>query len=303
MRRVLKWAGYGLAGLLGVVVIAIAIVYLISSARMNKTYEIAVDPVETALADSSVIAHGRHVAVIRGCVDCHGDQLEGKIFFDSPVLAELSASNLTAGAGGVADTYSDADWVRAIRNGVNPEGRPLLFMPSHEYYLLSDEDLGALVSYIKSVPPVDNPLPENSVGPLGRILYVTGQLPLLPVELIDHDAERPAAPEAGPTAEYGAYLATGCTGCHGATFSGGKIPGTPPGFIPPPNLTPDVETGLGAWTEEDFYRALKEGKRPDGTSLDEQYMPWPLTAQMTDDELEALWSYFQTLPPKPFGNR
>src|SRR5690606_20928440 len=210
----------------------------------------------------------------------------GKVFIDSPVIAKLTASNLTAGAGGVADKYTNADWVRAIRNGVKPDGRPVLFMPSHEYYVLSDEDVGALISYIESVPPADNVLPGNSVGPLGRILYVTGQLPLLPVELIDHDAERPAVPEEGPTAEYGAYLATGCSGCHGMTFSGGKIPGTPPDFIPPPNLTPDVETGLGAWTEEDFYLALKEGIRPDGRSLDVQYMPWNLTAQMTDDELK-----------------
>jgi mono/diheme cytochrome c family protein len=302
MRRVLKWAGFILAGVLGIVIIAIAVVYLISSSRMNKTYAINVDPVEP-VADSAVIARGRHVAVIRGCVDCHGDGLEGKVFIDSPVIAKLTASNLTAGAGGVAEKYTNADWVRAIRHGVKPDGRPVLFMPSHEYYVLSDEDVGALISYIESVPPTDNVLPGNSVGPLGRILYVTGQLPLLPVELIDHDAERPAVPEEGPTAEYGAYLATGCSGCHGMTFSGGKIPGTPPDFIPPPNLTPDVETGLGAWTEEDFYLALKEGIRPDGRSLDVQYMPWNLTAQMTDDELKALWEYFQTLPPKPYGNR
>ncbi len=77
MRRVLKWAGFILAGVLGIVIIAIAVVYLISSSRMNKTYAINVDPVEP-VADSAVIARGRHVAVIRGCVDCHGDGLEGR---------------------------------------------------------------------------------------------------------------------------------------------------------------------------------------------------------------------------------
>src|SRR5690606_25887190 len=144
--------------------------------------------------------------------------------------------------------------------GIGPDGKPLLFMPSQEFYPLSDEDLGALIAYLESLPAVDHTPGKSSVGPLGRVLFLAGQLPLLPAEMIDHDAERRATPAPGPTAEYGAYLATGCTGCHGAGFSGGKIPGTPPEFPAASNITPHEATGIGTWAEADFFRALREGR-------------------------------------------
>lgn len=301
MRKLLKWTGLVLGGIVLLAAVALVTVYLLSNARFNQTY--AISPVEISVSsDADVVARGAHIATIRGCVDCHGENLGGRVFIDEPPMGTLIASNLTSGKGGVGAQYADGDWDRAIRHGVGPDGKPLLFMPSHEFNPLSDEDLTELVSYIKSLPPVDNELPRSTVGPLGRLLFLAGELPLLPAELIDHEAERAAAPPVGPTAEYGAYLATGCMGCHGHGFSGGKIPGVPPDWPIAANLTPDAETGLGSWTEEDFFRALREGKRPDGRELDSR-MPWNLTAQMTDDEIRALWAYVQSLPAKPMGNR
>jgi cytochrome c553 len=194
------------------------------------------------------------------------------------------------------------DWVRAIRHGIGPDGKPLLFMPSHEFNVMSDDDLGALIAYIQQLPPVDNELRPNSVRPLGRFLYARGMVPLVPAELIDHNAARPVSPQPGPTPEYGAYLATTCTGCHGESLSGGAIPGAPPSEFPPANLTPDQATGLGSWTEADFFRALREGKRPDGTALASE-MPWQAFAQMSDDEIRALWLHLRSVPPKPEGGR
>jgi mono/diheme cytochrome c family protein len=226
----------------------------------------------------------------------------GDVFIDFAILVKLSADNLTTGRGGVGASYSDEDWVRAIRHGIGPNRKPLLFMPSHEYNVLSDGDVAALIAYIRQLPAVDNELPDNSVGPLGRFLYVTGKLPLVPAELIDHDAPRAAAPEPGVTPAYGAYLATGCTGCHGNGLSGGAIPGAPPGTPVPTNITPDPETGIGNWSETDFFRAMREGKRPDGTAID-PFMPWQTLAKMTDDEIRALWLYLHGLAPRPEGNR
>jgi mono/diheme cytochrome c family protein len=202
----------------------------------------------------------------------------------------------------VGESYTDQDWVRAIRHGIGPDRKPLLFMPSHEYNVLTDEDLSALVAYLRSVPPVDNSPAKSTVGPIGRLLFLKGDLHLLPAEIIDHDAPRPTAPVPGPTAEYGAYLSTGCTGCHGASFSGGKIPGTPPEFPPAANITPDPETGIGAWTEADFFRSLREGRRPDGSELAAE-MPWQLTRQMTDDEIRAIWLHLRSVPAKAEGGR
>lgn len=301
MKSVMKWAGRIVGGLLVLVIVALAAVYGLSEYRMRKTYEVSPAPLAFQPTPDAV-QKGARLAVVRGCTDCHGEKLGGKQFFDEMPVGRLFASNLTSGSGGVGATYTDQDWVRAIRHGVGPDGKPLLFMPAHEFNPMGDEDLGALIAYIKSLPPVENPPTENAVGPLGRVLFLAGQLPLLPVEMIDHDAPRKAAPPPGATAEYGAYLATGCTGCHGAGFGGGKIPGTPPDWPAAANLTPDPETGIGKWTEQDFFRALREGKRPDGRELN-PIMPWKATAQLTDDEIRAVWLHLRSLPAKPLGSR
>jgi mono/diheme cytochrome c family protein len=297
----MKWIGRGAGGLVVILALALAAVYGVSEARMRKTYDVKVQPVAVP-AGADAVRDGARLAVVRGCTDCHGPDMGGKMVIDDAPMARLAGTNLTRGRNGVAAAYTDGDWVRAIRHGVARDGRPLLFMPSHEFNPIGDADLGAMIAYLKQLPPVDSDLPENRVGPLGRALYLAGQVPLLPAERIDHDAPRGATPAPGATAEYGAYLATGCTGCHGPGFSGGKIPGTPPDWIPAANLTPHAETGLGRWTERDFVRAMREGKRPDGSDID-PLMPWKATAQMTDTELQAVWLYLRSVPARERGSR
>lgn len=301
MKRITKWLAVGVGTLVALLGVGLGGVYGFSEYGMRKTYAVAEGDVAIP-TDAAAVERGRHIAFTRACSDCHGPGLGGNTFIDDPALGRIFASNLTRGRGGVGARNSDADWVRAIRNGVGHDGRSLLVMPSYEYHGLSDEDVGALVAYLKTLPPVDREPVESRVGPVGRALYLAGQLPLLPAEMVPHDAPRAPAPPAGPTAAYGAYLAPGCTGCHGPGFSGGPIPGGPPGMLPPTNITPDVATGIGSWTEEDFFRALREGKRPDGSALDPS-MPWKNIGAMTDDEIRALWAYLRTVPAKPEGQR
>lgn len=302
MKRIVKGGFYTLGGLLTLLALSLGGVYGVSQQHMNRTLEVRT-PALTLPTDSASLAHGQHTAIIRGCVECHGDNLGGKIFIEAPGLGRLVSSNLTSGAGGIGSTYDVADWDRAVRHAVGPDGKPLLFMPSHEFNRMSDEDTAALIAYLRSVPPVDSDLPGHSVGPIARVLYLTGELPLLPATLIDHSDLVRDAPKRAPTPAYGAYLASGCIGCHGPGFSGGKIPGVPPDWPVAPNLTPDEATGLGTWTEAEFITALQEGRRPDGRHLQEAYMPWPLYANMTDDEVRALWAFVQTLPATPAGQR
>ncbi len=296
--KFVKWAGLTLIAL---VILALGSAYGLTEMRFRKTYATPQYSV-AILSDAETLARGQHIATTRGCVDCHGPNLDGQQFLDVPILARLYATNLTSGPGGVGADYSDADWERAIRQGVRPDGKPLLFMPSHEYYPLSDSDLSALVSYIKSIPPAEGARTEPRVGPLGRFLVASRQIPaFVPAELIDHSASRPTAPPPGVTVAYGEYLATGCTGCHGPQFSGGRIPGAPPEFIPVANITPHA-TGIADYEEDDFFRLMREGDRPDGSTVDEQ-MPWRALGQMTDDELSAMWLYLRSLPPLEYGNR
>jgi len=297
MKKVLKWIGVILAGLVGLAAVAATLVFIVSNSRMNKSYAIPEETVAVT-AGEEAIARGAHIAVIRGCTDCHGRNLAGNPVIEDPAIGNIYASNLTAGQGGVGGAYSDADWVRAIRHGVGPDGKPLLFMPSQEFYYLSDEDLGALIAYLKSVPPVDNEPPQDRVGPLGRVLFLAGQFPLIPAELIDHDGPRPQVPPPGVTVEYGRYLAVGCIGCHGPDYAGGPIPGGSPDWPPAANLTPAGQ--LAGWTEAGFIAAMRTGVKPGGERFNEA-MPYEAVGAMTDEELKALWLFLQSLPPVEAG--
>ena len=303
MKKVLKWIGIVLGGLLGLVVLALIGVYIASSLRLNKMYD--VQPSAVAIpTDEAAVAEGKRQFFTHGCIDCHGTDGAGLMVIDDPLVGHVTGANLTAGHGGIGQVYTDLDWVRAIRNGIGPDGKPLVIMPAKDYNPINDEDLGNLIAYLKSLPPVDRTPPPNTVGPLGRILLVTQLAAVLPAELIDHNAPRPAAVAKGPTAEYGHYLASQtCMGCHGEGLSGGPIPGLPPDPPFPQNLTPDKETGLGNWSKEDFVGAIRTGQRPDGTPLNPTKMPWPAFQQLTDEELSALWLYLESLPARPYGNR
>lgn len=300
MKKVLKWLGIGLAGLVGLIIIAVVVVVVVTNRRINATYDIAVESVEIP-SDEAALVRGEHIALIRGCTDCHTKNLAGGTLIDEPAIGQINPANLTAGAGGIGGSYTDTDWVRAIRHGVRPDGKPLIFMPAQEFYFLSDEDLGALIAYLKTIPPVDNQPPDITIGPLGRVLFLAGQLDLVPAEKIDHAAPRPVAPDPGVTAAYGEYLAVGCVGCHGPGFSGGPIPGGPPEWPPAANLTPGGD--LAHWSEQAFIETLRKGVTPEDKQLNPQYMPWPTFSQMTDDELKAVWLYLQSLPAKETGNR
>ncbi|MBA2663580.1 MAG: c-type cytochrome [Bradymonadaceae bacterium] len=279
--------------------VAIGAVYAVSSKHMTQIWD--VKPVAYSVPEGAeVIARGKAVAIFRGCADCHGLDLSGKVFLDEMPVMRLVAANLTQG--GLAATYTDEDWARAVRHGIAPSGRPLLFMPSYEWIELSNEDLGALVAYIRSLPAVAQvDHGQSAVGPLGRILYLTGELPLLAAELIDHGLQ-PARPVPAASAEYGKYLITGCTGCHGEGLSGGKIPGVPPSWPIAPNLTPHA-SGLASWSEADFINTLRSGKTPGGQELRADFMPWEFISQSSDEDLTALWLYLTSLPPRPAGNR
>jgi cytochrome c553 len=298
MRRYGSGLKVGIGLVAVVMLVAASAVYGLTEMRLRKHYDIVL-ATAVVTPEAQLVERGRHIAVTRGCTDCHAADAGGQVFIDDPGVALISASNLTGGNGGIAARYTESDWERAIRHGVGPGGRALAVMPSMEYFGFSDDDVAALIAYFRSVPPVDRELPARSVGPIGRVLLTAGMLPPLAAEIIDHDAPRPESPPEGPTLEYGRYLAAICTGCHGESFTGGNM--GPPGAPPGPNLTPDPASGIGTWVEADFFRALREGRRPDGSEIRIEYMPWSATAQMTDAELRALWLYFNSLAPVSTG--
>ena len=292
MRKILKWAAslLGLAVALGLLFFGYA--WIKTNQGLARTYVVN-DPPLVVARDADTLAHGAHLFATRGCADCHGSDARGRLVFEAGPVMKIIGANLTPG--GVLKGVSADQIAAAIRHGVKPDGHPLVFMPSEDFAAMSDTDVAAIAAWLQSLPADGNDPGRSEVRPLGRVLYTLGKLPLLPAELIDHAPRARKAPAIAATAEYGQYIAEGCKGCHGARLSGQHVPGTPPDFPDSQNLTP---AALGHWTAADFRRALREGKRPDGSAIN-TFMPWQAYSKMSDVEIDALWAYLQTLPPVP----
>lgn len=292
MRTVLKWIGIVLLGLLGVLLVAVLAIFIVSNSKSNQTFDVPTTDL-TIPTDAASIAEGERQINIRACNECHGKDLAGQLFIDDPALGTFYTANITPGGSEVKD-FTVADWERAIRHGVDPQGHPLFIMPSTDYYKISDEDLAKMIAYLQSVDPVDQTWPEDKYGLIGRVLVATGQIPFA-AEEIDHSYDPPASVPVEVSAAYGEYLAATCSGCHRPNFTGGAMPGSAPTDPPPANLTPAGD--LANWTQEQFIHTLRTGETPEGKLLDPQFMPWPITTLMTDDELAAIWLYLSSLPP------
>ena len=288
-----------LAVLIGALALAAGGVYATTNYRLRRTHNVEVRPVSIP-TDAAAIARGKHIVTTRSCADCHGADFGGAKVVDDPAAGQLFGPNITRGRGGLPANFSDLDYVRAIRHGLAQNGRAFILMPSLEYTTLSDEDLGAMIAYLKTIPAVDRERGPVQPGPVIRALMLAGQVQLS-AEEIDHAAHRPASVAPSPTAEYGRYLAAACTGCHGPNLSGGKIPGAPPDWPATANLTPHASSRLPAWTEQQFITTLRTLQRPDGSKI-HPLMPAAI-GQMTDEELQAIWAYLRTLPAAETGTR
>lgn len=285
---------------MALLLVAVATVYAVTGRAVAKHVD---SPAHGFVAprDSASVARGEHVTrVLAKCVDCHGKDLGGDMLVDDPAFARLPAPNLTTGRGGVLAHYDDAALEAAIRHGVGFDGRRLMIMPSNEFQYLSDADLGAVIAYVRAQPPVDRNFVPASLGPIARVLTVTGALPLFPHESVTHIAEVVPSVPYDTTLAYGEYIGKiGCAGCHGVGFGGGKIPGTPPEWPAPSNITTG---GIGHYSFADFKKVLTEGTRPDGSKM-LPFMPLEATSQMTEIELRAVWKYLRSLPAREFGSR
>jgi hypothetical protein len=198
-------------------------------------------------------------------------------------------------------SYTDLDLERIIRHSVRPTGKPLFFMPAHEYWFLSDLELGRILQALRQVPKVDREAPPHEPKLLLKLLTVFGVFDGVPARLVDHTKDHEPGPAVGVTTEFGQYLAVTCKGCHGKGFAGGPIPGAPPSIPVPTNLTP-AKDGLLKYKEAEFLTVMRTGKRPDGTDIN-PFMPWKVYSHMTDTELKALYAYLMSLPAREFGGR
>jgi mono/diheme cytochrome c family protein len=176
-------------------------------------------------------------------------------------------------------------------------------MPSELFVGMSDEDVQAIVAFLRSQEPMENDTPVFKPSLMGKLLLSFLVSPPDPI------TEPVVAPPRGPTAEYGHYLAnyvSPCSACHtpmvrgvidrDRLWSGGEAFDVGESTIYSSNLTRDEATGIGTWTEEDFFTALRTGVNPQGVPL-LLPMPWPQIKNMSDDDLRAIWLHIQDVPP------
>ncbi len=286
--RILMWIGIALGtAIVLVAAAAVGILYPSGNARLTRKYEVQAEAVPIP-GDQASLELGKKWATVL-CTGCHGADFGGKPMLDTPVIGYLAAPNLTPGTGGSGSEMTDADWIVAIRHGVDPhEGRSLIAMPSMNFYYLSDTDLGAIIAYLKSVPPVDRELGETKLSFLGKALVGAGVFgrDSLPAEVIPQTGPRPPVIAPAGSPEYGAYLVRieGCRDCHGEGLTGGNSP------VPGGPYAPDITSQgiFGTWSEKTFEAAtrVKSGKG----------MPWDILKPLNSTELDAIYLYLRSLP-------
>jgi mono/diheme cytochrome c family protein len=310
--KFLKWTGICI---LTLIIGFVVFVY----ARTNRTFD-APYPEITASTDSSLIARGEYLVYGPAhCAYCHAPISEyerlnagkkvlmsGGFDFVLPV-GVVHTPNITTDKETGIGAYTDQELARSLRFGVKRNGQALIdFMP---FYDLSDRDLTAIISYLRTTAPVKNKRPEHKWNFMGKAVMALGMIKPM------GDGTVPPAPEPDSTAAYGKYLAesvANCRGCHtnrdmmsgayiGTDYAGqtkfeviddhGQI--IKGKHLVTPNITPDPETGrMAFWNQEVFTTRFRVGSVIPGTP-----MPWGPYSRMTDLELKAIFKYLHSLEP------
>ena len=273
MKRIVKWAGIVAASLAGLIVLAIAFVFIASERMLDRTYPKRPTAVHRA-STPEAIAQGAHLVVVVTCTDCHGKDFTGTLL---PVPGStLYAPNLTV----ITNSLSDADIDRAIRQGLRPDGKSEWLMPSHGYASFSDDEVASIIGYLRSLKPQGTASPERRLGLKVRVALVSGIL--RPEARESADATLPL--DLGARYEKGRHLAqVVCGQCHGTNLSGAP----PKDPAPAPDLLIVGAYGRGA-----FHSLMRTGKAASGREVGvmSQIAPGNLS-RLTDDEIDAIYDY------------
>ena len=278
MTRPLRWIRNILGSLVALFLVAVATIWMLGGRKLAAEFDIPEDAALAVPGGDSVVAAGQRLAILRGCTGCHGDDLSGQMFVDEFLLGRIAAPNLST----LIQEYSDAELVRALRHGIARDGRSLLIMPSSMLYHLADDDLGAIIAWLRTVPPVSDEWGQRKVGIMGRMGLAMGQFH---VEASMYDHRAPRVPKDTTDARtWGEYLArTMCTECHGLQLQGEV------------DFTPNLALVAG-YTEEQFQHLLRTGEPLGGQTL--TLMAEVIEGRLvhlTESEVHALYSYLRTL--------
>ena len=306
-RKVLLRIGAGVVLILAIVLVTIGL-------RWDRQFD-APYPRLAASPDSAVVARGRYLAYGPAhCAECHtapadfpglrtgrSPPLSGSRAFAIPP-GTIRVPNLTPDSATGIGRLSDSALARMLRYGVRPDGRAAI--PFMEFHEMSDADIVALLSFLRSQPAVRNPVPDHEFNLMGKAVMAFVMKPIGPLPSATPLAE---SPPPGPSVERGAYLVTAvsnCAGCHTqrnmmtGAFTGPRLAGgtemetdaKKPIKVTPPDITADSTGRAALWTEADFIARFRAGERIPGSP-----MPWVAFSRMSDDDLRAIYRYLRTV--------
>ena len=245
VRKFFKWMGFVVAGLVGVLLLALAWVYFASERELGRQF-VAEDTASLSVpTDAAEIAEGQRIATLAGCTHCHGEKLAGALVDDIPNLVRLVASNASV----QLPKYSDAQLATMLRKGVKLDGSSVLFMPSEMFRHLSDQDLSRLIAWLRTVPVTEKGVQEKTqLRIIARVLLANGT-----IQTSAHSIQSLPAPESSFDAtdpvSRGRYLTMNfCSECHGQ-----KLEGFEPIQAPPLSV-------VKGYSLEQFTRLLQQGK-------------------------------------------
>ncbi|MGZ8994280.1 MAG: c-type cytochrome, partial [Burkholderiaceae bacterium] len=287
--KLLKWVGVVAASLVTVGIGLVVAANLLFERKRERVIKLDIKAIPVVV-DAAALERGKYLFMSRGCGDCHAATGAGRAFIDEPGGGfYVRSPNITLA--GVVAKYTDVDWVRAIRHGVKPDGRPLFIMPSEDYNRLTDRDVAALIAYARSLPGVSGGSAEFRVPLPVKALYAIG-IVKDSAEKIDHRQPTASPVAEGVTPEHGKYVANLCIGCHGDGLSGGKIPGGPPNWPAASNLTPGQGTVMSIYDSAEKFKAMfRSGKRPGGSGV--AVMPFDTLREINDTDVAALYAYLK----------
>jgi len=267
------------------------------------------------------VERGKYLANnVAVCLDCHSTRdftkfsgpvkpgtegMGGEIFGrETGLPGTIPASNITpANLGG----WSDGEIIRALTSGLNKDGESLFpIMPYENYHKMSEEDIISVVAYLRTLKPIKNEVGEKQLDfPLN---FIEETMPL--------EVYKPLkSPDKSDMKNYGKYLVTmsACIHCHtqaedgklieGMEYAGGGEVKLPFGIIRSANITPDVETGIGSWSKEQFIQRFKSMASDQAKNIEVKsgdfntVMPWTMYAGMTEEDLGAIYEYLHSLKP------
>ncbi len=298
----------------GIILGSFILILLFAATYFNfapkKVYEVNAPDLKVSV-DSAAVADGKRTAQMV-CFQCHmnNGKLTGGIMEseDSP-FGLIHTPNITQDEAFGIGGYTDGELAFLLRTGIKRNGHYAPpWMPKFPH--LSDEELNNIIAYLRSEEPEVQP--SNESHPADKPSFLTKVLRRVAFGPLPYDGKPIYAPSVNDKVAYGKYIATAkldCFGCHSIDFKTQNIlePEKTPGYfgggnkfileddelVVSANLTPDKETGIGDWTEEQFIQAVKYGRRPDGTQL---RLPMPPFARLSDEEASAIWAYLQTIP-------